>query len=125
MDCGRGTRNRRVSCRSLDTGEEVGENRCGGDEKPEEEATCVQLECRVEEDDEEEEEDKHNDIHEVRVTHKKSKMDLPSPVSVKVDRVISRRHHKTPRYRWKVGPWEKVKSCSNKMLDNYVLDIIV
>ena len=122
--CGPGKRTREVFCKDSEVGQQVGDQMCGDMMRPEQESTCIELECpNIESNDIQVEVDRtevdekmveipHKDEDKIMKIHVSKKKVLPSPISNRNTRILppSRKRVKVPRYRWKVGPWEQVRT---------------
>ena len=116
-NCGPGVRTREVACVSSQADIEIKDSNCDEENKPGTESACVELSCQDDDDVSDEDSETDNDYEnedkkggataEIDATSKRHRHEQS-----RENRRKRRRHqYNLPRYRWKIGRWEK---CSKK-----------
>ena len=111
-NCGPGVRTRKVTCVGSNTQNEIKDADCDEENKPSIESACVELSCQHDDmsaldtetiNDDESEYKKNDATAEMDATSRRHRHEL----SRDRDRKRRRHHYNLPRYRWKIGRWEK------------------
>ena len=116
-NCGPGVRTREVACVNSQTDIEIKDSNCDEENKPGIESACVELSCQEDDDVSDEDSETDNDYEkEDEKDGATAKMDATSKrhrhTQSRESRRKRRRHqYNLPRYRWKIGRWDK---CSKK-----------